>query len=333
MMSHMTRVAVAQTAPAPSVEEAIARIEAYSAQAAKAGSQLLLFPEAFIGGYPRGASFGTVVGERTLEGRDEFRKYWEGAIDVPGEVCSQLAGIAARHRLYLVIGVIERELGTLYCTIIFLSPTGELMGKHRKLMPTGSERLIWGYGNGSTMPVFDTPLGKVGAVVCWENYMPLMRAAHYAKGIEIYCAPTADSRDLWLATMRHIAIEGRCFVLSANQFARQSDYPDSPRSPSSNEDAIVCRGGSCIIDPFGNILAGPEYQGEALLTADIDRRAIAQGKFDFDAVGHYSRPDIFSLAVNESDTRSVTFGNEEQVSQTPAAKQAAGNLKAMRGSR
>src|SRR5699024_10570456 len=131
--------------------------------------------------------------------------------------CDRLASIAHDARMQFVVGVIERDGGTLYCSVVFFSAEGELMGKHRKLMPTGSERLIWGFGNGSTMPVFDTSLGKVGALICWENYMPLMRAAHFAKGIEIYCAPTADGRDTWLPTMRHVAMEGRCFVLSSNQ--------------------------------------------------------------------------------------------------------------------
>ncbi|MGB6102461.1 MAG: nitrilase-related carbon-nitrogen hydrolase [Pusillimonas sp.] len=304
------RVAVAQVAPARDTQAAIDKINQVTAQAAERDAKLVLFPEAYIGGYPRGSSFGTLVGQRTDEGRDEFRKYWERAIEVPGPECSQLGKIAAAYAMQLVVGVIEREGGTLYCTVVFFSALGELMGKHRKLMPTGSERLVWGYGNGSTMPVFDTPLGKVGAVICWENYMPLMRVAHYAKGIEIYCAPTADGRDTWLPTMRHIALEGRCFVLSCNQFARQSDYPDIHGDVSADEDQIVCRGGSCIIDPFGMVLAGPDYEGEALLVAEIDRNAIPRAKYDFDVTGHYARPDIFSLHVNETDAVPVVFSGD-----------------------
>src|SRR5690606_27707151 len=224
-----------------------------------------------------------------------------------------------RHALQLVVGVIERDAGTLYCTVVFFSAQGQLMGKHRKLMPTGSERLVWGFGNGSTMPVFDTPLGKVGAVICWENYMPLMRTAHYAKGIEIYCAPTADGRDSWLPTMRHVAMEGRCFVLSCNQFARQSDYPETYANQGGGDDPIVSRGGSCIIDPSGTVLAGPDFEGEALLVADIDRDAIPRAKYDFDAVGHYARPDIFSLHVNETDTQAVFFSTDTQAPRTQDA--------------
>lgn len=307
MPSSSSRVAVAQVMPAASTQAALDKIAHFSAQTREAGADLVLFPEAFIGGYPRGSGFGAVVGNRSIEGREEFREYWEAAIDVPGPECLRLGEIAARHRLYLVVGVIERQGGTLYCTVLFFAPDGVMLGKHRKLMPTGSERLIWGFGNGSTMPVFDTPLGKMGAVICWENYMPLMRAAHYAKGIEIYLAPTADGRDTWLPTMRHIAMEGRCFVLSANQFARRSDCPGYGSSAVPAQDEIVSRGGSCIIDPMGTVLAGPNFEGEALLTADIDHDAIVRGKFDFDATGHYARPDVFHLLVNEADAQPAVF--------------------------
>jgi nitrilase len=316
-----SRVAVAQLRPAKSTEQALQCIGDYAAQASAQGARLLLCPEAYIGGYPRLASFGAVVGQRTAEGREAFRRYWAQAVDVPGSEIEQLCEIASRHEIILVVGVIERDGGTLYCTVVFISAQGQLMGKHRKLMPTGSERLIWGFGNGSTLPVLDTPIGKVGAVICWENYMPLMRAAHYAKGIQIYCAPTADGRDTWLPTMRHTAIEGRCFVLSANQFARQSDYPENCEPPAGDEDPIVSRGGSCIINPFGEVLAGPDFSGEALLLADIDLDEIPRGKYDFDATGHYARPDVFTLLVNEHDTRAVVFSTDpdEAARQTDGA--------------
>lgn len=322
-MKQKFRVGVAQLRPARDAQDAVDRIAQMAADAATKHVRLVLFPEAYVGGYPRGSGFGALVGERTDSGREQFQRYWEAAIDVPGKECEQLGEIARRHEMMLVVGVIERELGTLYCTVVFFSADGVLLGKHRKLMPTGSERLIWGFGNGSTMPVLDTPVGKVGALICWENYMPLMRTAHYAKGIEVYCAPTADGRETWLPTMRHIAMEGRCFVLSANQFARQSDYPKASFSESSadGDDPIVSRGGSCIVDPFGKVLAGPDFEGEALLVAEIDRGAIARAKYDLDAVGHYARPDVFSLQVNESDTRPVVFHS------TTGAQAAATGLK------
>ena len=191
--------------------------------AAGRGARLVLFPEAFVGGYPKGLDFGARVGSRTPAGREQFRVYYESAMEVPGPCCDSLAGLARDCSVYLVMGVVERDGGTLYCTVLFFAPDGSLLGKHRKLMPTASERLVWGFGDGSTLPVFETPVGRVGAVICWENYMPLLRMAMYGKGIELYCAPTVDDRETWLPTMQHIALEGRCFVLSACQFLRRAD--------------------------------------------------------------------------------------------------------------
>jgi nitrilase len=308
----MHRVAVVQAAPVGyDVAATLAKAESLAQQAANGGARLVLFPEAFVGAYPRGLSFGATIGNRTEEGRNEFREYWSAAIEVPGPATARLGMIAKQNHVYLVLGVIERDGGTLYCTAVFFAPDGQFLGKHRKLMPTGSERLVWGFGDGSTMPVFDTPLGKVGAVICWENYMPLMRAAHYAKGVQIYLTPTADGRDTWLATVRHIAVEGRCFVLSCNQFARASDYPE--RAVQAGEDAsrVLSRGGSCIISPLGEILAGPNYEGECILAAELDMGDIARGKFDFDAVGHYARPDVFRLVVDESPKTPVVFRKED----------------------
>ena len=305
-----TRVAVAQLSPAATTDAALEQIAASCAQAHNAGAQLVLFPEAYVGGYPRGSSFGARVGSRTEAGRDAYARYWSHAIDVPGPATTRLGDIAAQYQLHLVVGIVERDGGTLYCSVLFFAPDGTYLGKHRKLMPTASERLIWGFGNGSTMPVFDTPIGKLGAVICWENYMPLLRAAHYAKGIQLYCAPTADSRDTWLPTMRHIAVEGRCFVLSANLVARRRDYPDADDAHDGAPDDFVCRGGSCIVDPFGSVLAGPAFEDEALLIADLDMTATVRGKFDFDATGHYARPDVFQLLVNASDTPAVRVVNE-----------------------
>jgi nitrilase len=312
MPSSKSIVAVVQASPVGfDTEATLEKVEARTAEAASRGARLVLFPEAFVGGYPRGKGFGATVGNRSAQGRDEYRQYWEAAIDVPGAAVTRLGETAQRHAVYLVIGVIEREGGTLYCTVLFFSPDGAFMGKHRKLMPTGSERLIWGFGDGSTMPVFDTELGKMGAVVCWENYMPLMRAAHYAKGVQLYLAPTADGRDTWLATVRHIAVEGRCFVLSCNQFMRRGDYPHDYESELGNEAGkVASRGGSCIISPLGEILAGPDFEGEAVLTAEVDLADIARGKFDFDAVGHYARPDVFRLHVNERPAPPVVFEKE-----------------------
>ncbi|NYT63407.1 nitrilase [Alcaligenaceae bacterium] len=311
MSTKKTVVAVIQAASvAFDTLKTLDKVEAKTQEAAERGAQLVLFPEAFVGTYPKGSTFGATIGNRTLEGRNDYLRYWENAIEVPGPATERLSAIAASNRVYLVTGVIERDGGTLYCTVLFFAPDGAYLGKHRKLMPTASERLVWGYGDGSTMPVFDTPLGKMGAVICWENYMPLMRAAHYAKGIELYLAPTADGRDTWLATMKHIALEGRCFVLSCNQYTLRSDFPADYQSDFGEDpNAVVSRGGSCIISPFGEVLAGPDFDGESILIAELDMGDIGRGKFDFDAVGHYARPDVFKLTVNEKAMLPVVFEN------------------------
>jgi len=179
--------------------------------------------------------------------------------------------------------VIEREGGTLYCTVLFFSPDGQMLGKHRKVMPTAMERLVWGFGDGSILPIFDTSVGRVGAVICWENYMPLLRMAMYSKNIQLYCAPTVDDRETWLPTMRHIALEGRCFVLTACQYLA---------------DPLI-RGGSCIVDPLGTVLTGPVFGEETILIADLDLDEIIRGKYNLDVTGHYARPDIFKFGVNE----------------------------------
>jgi len=287
-------------------EETLAKVEKLAAEAAAKGAQLVLFPEAFVSGYPKGLSFGAVVGSRSPGGRDDFRRYWDSAVDVPGPVVDRLAELARSLGILLVVPVIERELGTLYCTVLFFS-SDSYLGKHRKLMPTASERLIWGFGDGSTLPVFNSGVGRLGAVICWENYMPMLRMAMYSKGIQFYCAPTADDRETWLSTVRHIALEGRCFVLSCCQFARRGDYPaDYVTDFGQNPDTVLMRGGSCIVGPMGNVLAGPASAGETILAADCDLDDIVRGKYDFDVVGHYARPDVFQLQVDERATRPVT---------------------------
>ena len=280
--------------------------------AASRGAQLIVFPEAFIPGYPKGLSYGLVVGARDAAGREEFRLYFESAIDVPGPHTQRLGEAAAANKCYVVMPVIERELGTCYCTVLFFGPDGALLGKHRKLMPTAMERMIWGFGDGSTLTVVDTPHGRIGSAICWENYMPMLRMAMYAKNVALYCAPTADDRDTWLPSMRHVALEGRCFVLTACQFLRKNAFPDSVRvSLGDSPDAVLMRGGSAIISPLGAVLAGPDFDGETILTATLDMREIARGKFDFDVAGHYARPDVFQLTVNEKPARAVEIAPVE----------------------
>jgi nitrilase len=301
--------AVVQNAPVVFDSAAtLDKIDTLAADAAKTGAKLVVFPEAFVSAYPKGLDFGARVGSRSPEGRDTFRRYFDSAIDVPGPATVALGKTAKTNGVYLVLGVIEREIGTLYCTALFFAPDGSLLGKHRKLMPTAMERIVWGYGDGSTMPVFETPIGKLGAVICWENYMPLLRMAMYAKGIQLYCAPTADDRDTWISTMQHVALEGRCFVFSACQYLRRSDCPTEYAAIQGDAPStVLMRGGSTIVGPLGQILAAPVYNENAILTAEIDLGEIARSKYDLDVVGHYARPDVFQLRVNEKATPPVVI--------------------------
>ena len=303
-MSRKVAAAIIQDCPVVfDLEATIEKVHELAASAAKQGAELILFPEAFVSAYPKGLDFGARVGGRTPEGRDVFRRYFESAVEVPGAACDAIGQAARATGAHLVIGVIEKELGTLYCTVLFFAPDGRLLGKHRKLMPTAMERLVWGFGDGSTLPVLDTPLGRLGAVICWENYMPLLRMTMYSKGIQIYCAPTADDRESWLSSMRHIAIEGRCFVLSACQHFTRGDCPEDYDAIQGDDPAtVLMAGGSCIVSPLGEVLAGPGRDGPAILTAELDLAEITHGKYDLDVVGHYSRPDVFRLHVNERPT-------------------------------
>lgn len=307
------RVAAVQAAPVLFDRQAtLERAAELVAAAARTGARLVVLPEAFVPGYPRGLSFGAVVGSRSKAGRRLWARYARESVQVPGPSCERLGRIAAEHRVHLAVGVIERGSadggefggehgGTLYCTLLYFGPDGSLLGSHRKLQPTGSERLIWGQGDGSTLTVVDAGWGRVGGLICWESYMPLARMALYGKGVEIYLAPTADCRDGWQATLRHIALEGRCFVVGCNQFVRLADYPDDLRADPELRDLPedVCSGGSAVYSPLGECLAGPVYGREEIVVADLDLELIAQGKYDFDVVGHYARPDVFRLLVDE----------------------------------
>jgi nitrilase len=267
-------------------------------EASREKSTLLLFPEVIIPGYPRGLNFGATVGSRTSEGRDLFFRYWNNSIEVPGPETELLAKAAKQARIYLVIGVTEKDSvsDTLYCSLLYFSPQGELIQKHRKLKPTGTERVIWGEGDGSDLQVVDSSIGKIGGLICWENYMPLARTALYQQGIEIYLAPTADSRATWQSTLQHIACEGRCFVLGCNQYLTPAHLPPDLTDeyhPEAFSQSTM--GGSCIISPFGQYVAGPLYDKEGILTCIIDHREVIRAKMDFDPIGHYARPDVFDF--------------------------------------
>lgn len=305
----LIKAAVVQASPVLfDTPKTLSKLAELARDAAGKGAELVVFPEAFVGGYPKGLDFGARLGTRSAEGREDFRRYFESAIDLPGPEATRLGEIARDNGIHLVVGIIERDGGTLYCTAVTYDPSGKLISKHRKLMPTALERLVWGFGDGSTIGVAETALGRIGTVICWENYMPLLRAAMYAQGVELYCAPTVDDRDTWLPTMRTIALEGRCFVISACQYLTRGDGPADYAPPQGNDPGtVLIRGGSCIIDPLGTVLVEPDFTGETIQVAELDRRMIARGKYDLDVVGHYARPDVFNLSVDARPKSAVAF--------------------------
>lgn len=315
--SEQVKVAVVQASPLFFDREgSVEKVIRMTQEAAAEGAKLILFPEAYVGGYPWGLAFGTAVGGRSPEGRRVWERYWSTAMDVPGPEVDRLAEAAKKAGVYLAVGVIERDStfsrGTLFCTLLYLGPDGTLLGKHRKLKPTAAERLIWGEGDGSTMPVIPTPFGRFGGLICWENYMPLARMTMYGKGLDIYLAPTADARGRWQSTLQHISLEGRVFVLGCNQYVTRDMYPEDLEIKEELEGwpETLCRGGSAIYSPLGDLLAGPLWDEEGILYADLDMGEVARGKFDLDVTGHYARPDVFHFWVNQEEQLPVDLGEE-----------------------
>jgi len=313
-MTDTVRVAVAQVASVFADKGAcIDKTVSLINDAGKQGVNLMLLPETLISGYPRGFTYGAYVGSRSDAGRKDFERYWKSSMTLSDEETKPLRDAAKAHNMTVVVGISEQgeagNRGTLYNTILYISAEGEIAGTHRKLMPTGTERLIWGSGDGSTLTTVETPYGTVGGLICWENYMPLARMAMYGKGVNIYLAPTADARDSWQSTLRHIACEGRCFVLGCNQYFTKSMYPKDLALYDELKDLPdeLSRGGSAIVDPFGEYVCEPLFGKEGVLYADLDLNKIHQGHLDFDVVGHYHRPDVFKFSVNESPNPAVDY--------------------------
>lgn len=275
------------------------KVERLVTEYAALGCQLIIFPESFIPGYPRGFSFGAKVGYRTIEGRRLYQDYYDNSMDMEGPEISRMEKLSADNNIYIVIGVTEREnlSGSLYCSMLYISPLAGLIGVHRKIKPTGIERLIWSEGSGKELVGYQTKIGKLGGLICWENYMPLARMSMYKLGVEIYIAPTADSRKEWTSTMKHIALEGRCFVIGCNQYFTKSMYPDNYQHLVADEPENICDGGSIIVNPYGKIISGPLFGKQGSLVAYIDTDEVVQSKLDFDVIGHYSRDDIFDFKV------------------------------------
>lgn len=282
------------------------KVLAYEDRIRDTGTKLVVMPEALLGGYPKGEQFGTRLGYRMPEGREAFQRYYDNAVDIDGPELAALSELSARTGATLVTGVIERAGSSLFCTAVFIKPGEGVIARHRKLVPTGTERLIWSQGDGSTMPVVQSEAGKLGAAICWENHMPLFRTAMYAKGVEIWCAPTVDERDIWRSSMRHIAHEGRCFVISCCQVQPSpAELGIEVEHWDANRPLIA--GGSMIVGPLGDVLAGPLEGDTGLLTTEIDTSELIRARYDLDVVGHYSRPDVFSLHVDERARSGTVF--------------------------
>ena len=298
------KIAVVQAAPVMFDKElctkkAIKLIQ----EAAEKHSELIVFPELFIPGYPYGMTFGFTVGSRNADGRKDWKMYYDNSILVPGEETKLIGEAAKKANAYVSIGVSERDplTATLYNTNLFFSPDGELVAVHRKLKPTGAERVVWGDADKDYFPVVETPWGVMGSLICWESYMPLARVALYQKGITIYISPNTNDNEEWQATIRHIAIEGHCYFINCDMYFTKEMYPDNLHCPEeiAKLSDIVCRGGSCIIDPYGHYETNPVWDKEEIIYAELDMEKVPMSRMELDACGHYSRPDVLELKVKE----------------------------------
>lgn len=273
-------------------------------EAGKKGAQLIVFPESYVPCYPYGMTFGYTVGSRDKVGRLDWKRYYDNSLCVPGPETELLGQAAKEVHAYVSIGVSERgeDSATLYNSNLVFSPEGELLNVHRKLKPTGAERLVYGDANKDYFPITDTPWGPMGNLICWESYMPLARMALYQKGITLYLSPNTNDNEEWQATIRHIAIEGHCFFINCDMYFTRDMYPkglccqeEIDRLPQT-----VCRGGSCIVDPYGHLLTEPVWDREAVIYAELDMDQAAASKMEFDVCGHYARPDAFVFQAAEN---------------------------------
>ncbi|AYD40772.1 carbon-nitrogen hydrolase family protein [Clostridium fermenticellae] len=273
-------------------------------EAGRNDADLIVFPESFIPCYPYGMTFGFTVGSRTEEGRKDWKVYYDNSVIVPSTDTERIAKAALQAHAYVSIGITENDINncTLYCTNLIFSPDGNLVSKHRKLKPTGAERFIWGDGHEGAFPIIDTPWGNMGSLICWENYMPLARAALYMKGVTLYLAPNTNNNEEWQTTIRHIAIEGHCYVINVNQYVTKDMYPDTfhCQNEISTLPYNVLTGGSCIVDPFGHYVNEPVWNKEQIIYTDIDMGQVPSSRMEFDGTGHYSRPDILELIIHEN---------------------------------
>jgi nitrilase len=299
-MREPVTVACAQLEPVVFDRDAtIEKLATGAAEVAAKGARLAVFPEAFVPVYPSSAWAKALAGWADPRAKEAFALLAEESVEIPGPAERRLGEIAREHDLWIVTGVTERDParpGTLYNTLLYHSPSGELALKHRKLVPTNHERLVWGPGDGGGLEAVETPLGRIGGLICWENYMPLARFALYESGVELYIASTADDSEAWQSTIVHIARESRAFVIAPSHFQRASSYPDDfPLRQLLDDVDVIGRGGSAILGPDGAYLAGPLWDEEGILYAELDPRRLAEERQRFDPVGHYHRPDVLGL--------------------------------------
>jgi nitrilase len=285
-------------------EATLDKLERLAVEAAGAGAELVVFPETFVSVYPSSTWASALAGWGNTRAKEAFAALVRSAVEVPGPAADRLGEIARTHSIWLVTGVNELDParnGTVYNALLYHAPDGTLALRHRKLVPTNHERLVWGQGDGGGLRALETPLGRLGGLICWENYMPLARFALYESGVEIYLASTADDGDEWQATLVHLARESRAFVVSPCHFQRAAAYPDDfPLAELLAGRDVLGRGGSAILAPDGSYLAGPLYGEEGILYADLDRSVLLEERQRFDPAGHYHRPDVLRLELTTS---------------------------------
>jgi len=325
------KIAVVQTAPVFLDRGAtVAKACALIAEAGRNGAQMVVFPEAFIPTYPDWV-WAIPPGQGRMMG-ELYAELLAQSVTVPGSATGQLGQAARQAGVYVVIGVNERNSeasnSSLYNTLLFIDAQGELMGRHRKLVPTGPERMVWAPGDGSTLDVYDTPFGRVAGLICWENYMPLARYAVYAWGAQLYLAPTWDRGEPWLSTLRHIAKEGRVYVVGCSIALRKDDIPDSFAFKAqyyADAPEWINVGDSAVVNPDGQFIAGPLHKEQGILYAEIDMGQMRGARWNLDVAGHYARPDVFQLTVRK-DARPLITVEEETPMAAESADKGAGEV-------
>ena len=303
---HDLRVAVVQAAPILFDKKATTeKVVNIIKEAGSKGAELIVFPESFIPCYPLGLTFGFTVGQRDEAQRDDWKVYYDNSVVVPGEETKMIGEAAAEAKAYVSIGMTERDEThcSLYCTNLIFSPEGELVYHHRKIKPTGAERFIWADNQDKDkhFPIIDTPFGKMGSLICWENYMPLARVALYKRGVAMYLAANTNNNLEWHDAIKHIAVEGHVYVFHANMYVTKDMYPDYFHCPDEYAKLpdVPLTGGSCIVDPFGHYINEPVWNKEAIIYADIDPNEVPRSRMEFDATGHYSRDDLLELVIHD----------------------------------